>query len=483
MSFNLKKIQEDIFFKKRKELLEKNELNIDLDFKESIKFQKCLPEYKNFVKKLKTYHDERKIGIQVSAGLTLLDEEIKQMALLSEEKKVDFLAVTVDSYTRENKFERARRGLEESENSNKSMLNGYPIMSYDICKNRKLISESAAPLQLKHGSTNPALLVEVALASGITSIEGGGISHNIAFSKAVSIEESIENWKYADRLIAFYEENGIPIHRESNFALTATLVPPAISNSIQILEGLLAVEQGVKNISLGCVQYGNLIQDVASLEALKEDMEFYCQNLGIKNINLSTVFQQWIGGLSNDAMKNYGVISYSTFVGAICGVDRIIIKNPEEFSSSYLNISLLNTIELTKSLLEIMNFQVKENILEITKEKEQIKRETRRIISKVMELSNGDLGKGIVRAFEQGIIDVPFSPSKYNCGKMMPARDIEGMIRYLDIGNLPFCEDIKEFNNKKINERAVAENREISFQMTVDDIFALSNGNILPNKK
>ena len=64
----------------------------------------------------------------------------------------------------------------------------------------------------------------------------------------------------------------------------------------------------------------------------------------------------------------------------------------------------------------------------------------------------------------------------------MPARDNEGMIRYLDIGNLPFCPVIEEFHQQKMKERAEKENREIDFQMTIDDIFAMSQGKLL-NKK
>ena len=64
----------------------------------------------------------------------------------------------------------------------------------------------------------------------------------------------------------------------------------------------------------------------------------------------------------------------------------------------------------------------------------------------------------------------------------MPARDNEGMIRYLDIGNLPFSTSIQEFHLNKIKERAEKENREIDFQMTIDDIFAMSQGKLI-NKK
>ena len=40
----------------------------------------------------------------------------------------------------------------------------------------------------------------------------------------------------------------------------------------------------------------------------------------------------------------------------------------------------------------------------------------------------------------------------------------------------------KDFHQKKIKERSNKENREINFQMTIDDIFAMSQGKLL-NKK
>ena len=89
---------------------------------------------------------------------------------------------------------------------------------------------------------------------------------------------------------------------------------------------------------------------------------------------------------------------------------------------------------------------------------------------------------GISRAFEEGIIDIPFAPSKYNLGKVMPARDLEGMIRYLDIGNLPFDNEIKNIHLEKLKARAEKEKRELDFQMTIEDIFASSEGKLLKNK-
>ena len=143
---------------------------------------------------------------------------------------------------------------------------------------------------------------------------------------------------------------------------------------------------------------------------------------------------------------------------------------------------MINSLVLTKTILDIGNNQNFNNYEEVILEKEQIKKETSQIIEKIFSICDGDLRKAIIEAFADGIIDIPFAPSKYNIGKMMPARDNEGMIRYLDIGNLPFSTSIQEFHHKKIKERAEKENREIDFQMTIDDIFAMSQGKLI-NKK
>ena len=83
---------------------------------------------------------------------------------------------------------------------------------------------------------------------------------------------------------------------------------------------------------------------------------------------------------------------------------------------------------------------------------------------------------GTIKAFEAGIIDIPFAPSQYNAGKVIPARDNEGFIRYLMPGNLPFTKDILDFNRSRLEERGKADNRAVDFQMSVDDVYAVSSG-------
>jgi len=112
-----------------------------------------------------------------------------------------------------------------------------------------------------------------------------------------------------------------------------------------------------------------------------------------------------------------------------------------------------------------------------------IKAETKCMIQKVFELGNGDLAIGSVKAFAAGVIDIPFAPSKFNAGKMMPARDNQGAIRYLHCGNIPFSQELVDYNRKKLEQRGNFEQRKVSFQMTIDDIFAVGKGVLIGRPK
>ena len=116
---------------------------------------------------------------------------------------------------------------------------------------------------------------------------------------------------------------------------------------------------------------------------------------------------------------------------------------------------------------------------ELKTEIEIIKAETKCMIDKLYEIGKGDLAIGTVKGIDMGIIDIPFAPSKYNAGKMMPARDNNGAVRYLKFGNIPFTEELKNYNMKKLEERGKFEGREVGFQMTVDDIFAVGKGRLV----
>jgi methylaspartate mutase epsilon subunit len=340
------------------------------------------------------------------------------------------------------------------------------------------------PLQVRHGTPDARLLAEISLAGGFTSFEGGGISYNIPYGKNYSLEKTITDWQYVDRLIGYYEEKGVTINREPFGPLTGTLVPACISHSVAILEGLLAAEQGCKCITVGYGQCGNQNQDIAAIRTLDKLTKEYLNRFGFKDVRVSTVFHQWMGGFPQDEAKAYAVISWGASTAVLSGATKVIVKSPHEAFGVPTAEANANGLKATKQLTSMLKDQVFSETTEIKEEMNIIEQETRSILEAVLKLGENDFGLSTVRAFEAGLIDVPFAPATCNAGKMLPARDNHGAIRIYEFGNLPFDESIKDFHRKKLQERAECERRQVSFQMVIDDIYAVSKGRLVgrPNK-
>lgn len=479
MKLRFSKWTEDEFFEIRKEVLSTWPTGKDVDLEEAVRYHKSLPESKNFSKKLLNAKNEGITLAQPRAGVALIDQHIELLNFLDSEGGADLLPSTIDSYTRQNKYENCEKGIEESKKAGRSLLNGFPGVNHGVSGCRRVVEATNLPLQLRHGTPDARLLSEIMLAAGFTSDEGGGISYNVPYAKSVSIEKTLMYWQYVDRLVGWYEEHGVSINREPFGPLTGTLVPPSMSNAIGILEGLMAAEQGVKNLTLGYGQCGNLIQDVAAVRALESQAQEYFKNFGYEDVQLTTVFHQWMGGFPEDEAKAFGVISNGATAAALSGATKVIVKTPHEAIGVPTKEANAAGIRATKMVLNLLKGQQLSSSPELEKEIEIIKAETKCILDKVFELGDGDWAIGIVKAFEQGVLDVPFAPSIYNAGKMMPARDNVGKVRYLSLGNVPLSKELAEFNLAQLEERGGFEGRPVTFQMTVDDIFAVGKGTLI----
>ncbi|WP_373897485.1 methylaspartate mutase subunit E [Haloimpatiens sp. FM7315] len=476
MNIKNKKWSEDEFFSMRKEILNQWPTGKEVDLKEAVDYLKKVPEHKNFSLKLKKAKEEGITLAQPRAGVALIHEHIELLTHLQDKGGADLLPSTIDSYTRQNRYDECEVGIQESRKAGRSLLNGFPGVNHGVHGCRKVYEAVNLPLEARHGTPDARLLSEIIHAGGWTSNEGGGISYNVPYAKNVPIDRSIRDWQYCDRLVGFYAEQGIIINREPFGPLTGTLVPPSTSNTVAIIEGLLAAEQGVKNITVGYGQCGNIVQDVAAIRALESQMEEYLKEYGYHDVYVTTVFHQWMGGFPQDEAKAFGVISTGSAAAALAGATKVIVKTPHEAIGVPTKEANAQGIRATKMTLNLLRGQRLPRSKELIDEIALIKAETKCMMDKTFELGNGDLAVGAVKAFEVGVIDIPFAPSKYNAGKMMPARDNNGAVRYLSLGNLPFTEDIKEINMRKLEERAKFEGRPVSFKMTVDDIFAVSRG-------
>ena len=479
MDLKFKKWTEEEFFKMREEVLQTWPTGKDVDLQEAVDYLKQIPDEKNFAKKLVKAKEMGVTMAQPRAGVALIDEHIELLRYLQDEGGADFLPSTIDAYTRQNRYDECERGIKESQAAGRSLLNGFPAVNHGVKGCRQVLEAVNLPLQLRHGTPDSRLLAEIGHAGGYTSNEGGAISYNIPYAKSVSVEKTIIDWQYCDRLVGFYEENGVSINREPFGPLTGTLVPPSTAVAVAILEALLAAEQGVKNITVGYGQCGNLLQDVAAVRALEEQTEEYLKEYGYNDIDLTTVFHQWMGGFPEDESKAFGVISLGSAAAALAGATKVIVKTPHEAIGIPTKEANAAGIKATKMVLNLLEGQRYAECDALRNEINIIKAEVKCMLDETLKLGKGDWAVGTVKAFEAGVIDIPFGPSIYNAGKMLPARDNKGFIRYLEFGNIPFTKELKDFNHAALQERADFEGRAIEFQMTIDDIFAVSRGKLV----
>jgi methylaspartate mutase epsilon subunit len=473
-----KKLTQETFLAARAEVLCQWPTGADVDFDEAVKYHKRLPENKIFSAKLRRADETGNTLVQPRAGVPDIAAHIELLQYLQNNGEADLLPTTIDSYTRQNLYEEAEKGIRETEQCGKSMLNGFPAVNHGVAGCRKIIDALDTPVQVRHGTPDARLLAEISYAGGFSSFEGGGISYNIPYAKNVSLERTIRDWQYVDRLTGLYEEAGISINREPFGPLTGTLVPPCISHAVAVIESLLAAEQGCRNLTVGYGQCGNLVQDVAAIQTLRTLTREYLDRAGYTNITLTTVLHQWMGGFPQDEAKAFGVIALGSVAAVLGKATKIIVKTPHEAFGIPTMEANAQGLRCTRQVISMLSDQ-QLSAESLTLERQIIEAETRCILDKCFELGNGDIAVGAVSAIMAGVIDIPFAPSRYNRGLMLPARDNEGAVRMLKPGGIPLSKELLAFHREKIEERARLEKREVSFQMVIDDIYAVGKGRLV----
>ncbi len=482
MDIQNKRISEQEFAQLRSEVLTQWPTGKDVNLEEAVAYHKAMPTSRLFAQKLVEAKKAGKTLVQPRAGVPVIEEHIKLMQYLQDNGEADLLPTTIDSYTRQNRYAEAENGISESIRLGRAMLNGFPAVNHGVAGCRRVVESVNTPVQVRHGTPDARLLAEVALAGGFTSYEGGGISYNLPYCKNIPMERTIRDWQYVDRLVGLYEEMGVTINREPYGPLTGTLVPPCISHAAAIIEALLAAEQGVKNITVGYGQCGNLVQDIAAIRTLEELTDEYLHKYGYNDVVVTTVLHQWMGGFPADEAKAFGVISSGSLIAALSKATKVIVKTPHEAVGIPTMEANAQGLRCTKQVVNMLADQSFTDV-RLEDEKEIIRRETRAIVDKCFELGNGDIAVGVCRGVEAGVLDVPFAPCRANAGLMLPCRDNEGAVRILNPGHLPFDQELKDFHASKINERAVAEKRKASFQMVIDDVYAIGKGRLVGRPK
>ena len=442
-----------------------------VDFEDAIEYHRTLPDHKRFATVLESA--DRPL-LQPRAGVPRLDDQIKLLEHLTTEGEADLLPTTIDSYTRDNEYGKAQSGLDEARETGENTLNGFPAVNHGVDGCRELIEAVDGPIEVRHGTPDARLLAAITFAGGFESFEGGPISYNIPYTKEHDLAETIEHWQYVDRLAGAYTERGITINREPFGPLTGTLVPPCIAITIMVIEGMLATTQGVRSITLGYGQVGNIVQDVAALHALRSLGEEYLGD----EVSVTTVFHEWMGGFPPDEARASGVIGLGGMTAAVAKPDKVITKSPQEFEGVPTKEANAAGLRTTQQLINMV-IEQDVRIEGVDRELNLIQKASRELIEAVLSLGDGDVAQGTLSAFELGALDVPFSPSDSAKGDVLPARDDDGRVRIFEFADLALSDEVKEIHRNRLDSRARTEGREQTFRMVADDVDAISDGMLI----
>lgn len=457
----------------RKEVLARWPTGAFVDLEEAFAYHRSMPASRRADILFARADEEGRTVIQPRHGDTLLEQQIETLQYIEQHGRADILSTEVDAYTRQLRYDLAEGALQESKDAGRSLICGVPVVSYGVKEVRRLVEAVNVPSSARMASQDARLPKEIFLASGFTYVLMGALQ-NMAYEKDASIETLITHYQYEDQLIGRYEAAGAPVVKECSATLTGTLVPPAIALTTSIIDGLLAARQGVKRVVLSYALLGNLAQDVAAIRLLRELGREYMARLGHADVQVYTTCSQWMGDFPQDEPHAYALVCLGTTAAALGGATQVIVKSLHEAFGVPSKEANAATSRATKELLNMLRGQRLDEGPILRRELDMLRREVRMLLDRTLELGEGDLAQGTVRAFAAGIIDVPFSPSRWNAGRLMPVRDVSGAVRVLDPGNVPQPNDVAEFHREQLAIRGRRDKRPLDYSFVVEDVFSMS---------
>jgi methylaspartate mutase epsilon subunit len=411
------------------------------------------PAFKNFHKVLQIHQSNNSRPlVQPRTGVAHTCYEIEILSFLRK-NGLDISSIQLDAASRKKMYDKAYEGVLRTEKGKESFLNGYPVPIHGVKGIKEIIDSIDNPFQVRAGSPDHRLVYEIGLAGGASSLEGGFICYLYPYDKNTSPSESLFYWKYIDKLVEWYYRNyGIIINREYFGPLTCCLIEPAIPICINIVQAVLSAKLGVKSISVGLAEQGNRSQDVAALRILDRMTRSYLEKHDCHYCSVSTVYHQFMAAFPNDLDKARDLILNSSITGTLAGATRMMTKTPVESHHIPSKEDNAEGLALTHTgLLRAGDENIDWEI--INREMVVLEKEVSAIMETIEDLGNGSIARGAIRAFREGILDIPFSPSIYNKNRLITARDCDGAIRFVNPEVLPFEEAVIDFHKEKIHQR------------------------------
>jgi methylaspartate mutase epsilon subunit len=477
-----KRLDEDEFLKMRGPVLDIWPTGREVDLDEAVEYQKKLPESKNWHALARELHEEGRTAIFPRAGTGLLEDQISLSKKL-EESDVPFIPVTTDSYTRQLDFEKVDSLLAEMRKTGRKLLNGYPLINYGVKQTRRIIES------VNRGAFNPRLSLksyklatEISFAAGMTAIAACPFISWAAYEKDATLEHSMATNQYVHRLIGYYANRGVIISTDNHGWILTGLQPMTVNLATTIADAVMVAEQGGKSITSVVHLMGNMAQDLAWIRVTPRLMREYLDKLGYEDVAIAGVFAQHtpLFPMPQGMGGAFAFPNYTAMVAALGNVEAVSIRTIDEAAGIPTEESHALSYESTNWLLNVIRAQkISLQMKEIDEEAVIAEIEIRAFMDKILELGDGDVIVGCLKAVEEGFLDSSFSPNKQVRDLVLGIKDSHGAIRWKEFGNLPLPEEVKKFHRAKVAERERTEGRKMDYEALIQDFWAFSKGQLV----
>jgi methylaspartate mutase epsilon subunit len=337
-------------------------------------------------------------------------------------------------------------------------------------------------VHLRANSTDLRLIADVGFATGMSGFVSGPIYSTVQYSKNTPLADAIRNWQYIYRLMAKYEEAGVPMVDDAlGLTQSGMCSVPALMHAGVVLDALMMAGQGMKNVIAYAISQGTLAQDIAACLAVQQLTEEYLGRFGFDDVEVYMTSNHWAAAFPPDESAAYGLISLNTLAAAMARASLLYVKSIEEgFNVPTAEANSLS-VRCTRYVLHLLQGQDYSTLqsADVEFERELNLMQGRAILDAVLDLGDGDPVQGTIRAFEAGVLDEPAAPSKIAHGDVLVVRDSRGAVRFLDYGNVPIPEEARAMERARLEERAARKGEALGYDDIVADLNHMVGAGVL----
>ncbi|UUN26973.1 methylaspartate mutase [Streptomyces sp. FIT100] len=331
--------------------------------------------------------------------------------------------LTLDSYTRVGDYTTPLERLAAGEE-----VNGFPLLSHPTRATQGMLDGlygPTFPVQVRHGTALPLQVFKSLVEVGLEATEGGPVSYCLPYSR-LPLAHAVQAWKESVQFLASETEFG---HIESfGGCLLGQLCPPSLTVAMAVLEGCFFRQHGLRHMSLSYAQGTLPAQDRGALRAMRSLAAEY-----LGDVTWHVVLYTYMGLFPRTPDGATGLIRDSARLARDTGCERLIVKTVSEawqIPSVAENLAALRLSSQAAEGPPAPATAVEDAFFD------EVIEEARLIIESVLNL-NPDISLAFVKAFADGLLDIPFCLHPDNMGAATCVIDDRGALVWGSRGRLP----------------------------------------------